>query len=79
MVTGRKLDEGFKAGAMQLVAQTGAPVAQRPRGPRYSARQAQVIAAFSGCAGVTRVGLAMLSEFGGAVHGSTHIPDLSSS
>lgn len=42
-------------------------------------RQVQVIAATSGASGVTIRGLGMFSEFGGAVHGSTHTPGSSRS
>jgi hypothetical protein len=37
-------------------------------------RQVQVIVATSGASGVTMRGFGMFSEFGGAVHGSTHTP-----
>jgi hypothetical protein len=39
-----------------------------------SYRQVQVIVAMSGASGVTMRGFGMFSEFGGAVHGSTHTP-----
>ncbi len=39
-----------------------------------SYRQVQVIEATSGASGVTIRGFSMFSEFGGAVHGSTHTP-----
>ena len=37
-------------------------------------RQVQVIEVTSGASGVTIRGFGMFSEFGGAVHGSTHTP-----